>query len=99
MPGDHALGIGIGSTDFLAVAIEPGRPIETYQTRSDGDEQDALRKHSDVAVRHAFVKGLFRVRASTHKHRTFLFLTKTPSKSDTNRYTHDVQLPVVLLEV
>lgn len=63
MPGEHALGIGMGSTDFVCMAIERGRSVETYPTRNIDGEQEALRRLSDSAFRQAFNKGMFRVRA------------------------------------
>lgn len=62
MPGEHALGIGVGSTDFVRTAIERGRSVETYPTRCIDGEQEALRRLSDSAFRQAFDKGMFRVR-------------------------------------
>lgn len=55
------LGIGMGSTDFLATALERGRSVEMYETRENDAQQQALRKQADSAFRTAFNKGLFQV--------------------------------------
>lgn len=65
LPADHTLGIGMGSTDFLATAIERGRSGEMYQTKQNEEQQEALRKQADAAFRLAFNKGMFQVRRRT----------------------------------
>ncbi|CAM9355346.1 unnamed protein product [Pylaiella littoralis] len=62
MPGEHAVGIGMGRTDFLPTALERGRSVEMFQTRGNEAEQAALRRTSDAAFRLAFNKGTFQFR-------------------------------------
>lgn len=61
MPGDHVFGIGMGSTEFISMAIEKGRSVELTQTRKDDKELAELALSADRHFRLAFNKGMFQV--------------------------------------